>query len=685
MTRKTKSENFTALPSSKENLIKAFVDAFQEKNYGSFSALIKISFPPREALEGLNEHFKMTCSMFGISVEKEASFEQQFQELTKKIFENNTSLLQDGDRIVVEEFALENNPNNYWQPIEPFQPFRGTLLFKIISPDGREKKLGQINYNSEAGQYFLDMRYKTSPDTRFLAYDNHPIMNEWDGESMVIVFAQDETIVDVLLINEPRFKRVERIEFEYSDLNQPIYVAVYGRKVRSETKGYMVATGKGHTKVSISLSQQIIVGVAGNSIFPMAPREKRIVPKALLWLKEEASAVIKPKLIYADVFKTYLLPDGHGNLILDELCEEGEVVRTFFERLKANHEALLNEVFGADQISLRPFYINFFNGKNISHFEYSRIDWEKHTQQPAAFELEVNRCLVVTCYTHLGETDPWKNPPYNTTLWLKFAKGELKVSGFKVQNESQAQARKMALEVADGLLKLDHLEINVAYDLIPLVDKAQGGDLLEMMTLMRNSLAITKGLEIDPIRVRDNMNLSLGTTIILIDGLTVETLTLRPKEFLILETKGLAPLIAPDFIHPMFENKGKWMPADTVENFNGYQCLRPAEVIMTHLTWVLTHPKYLPLIFTVNAAMKLLKFCRKNNELLVDEVMDKYLNMTELYELLLEFLKAGLSIKPLSIILEMVLNTYGKAATKIVEKAKGDPRFQVGRLSYYKD
>ena len=53
----------------------------------------------------------------------------------------------------------------------------------------------------------------------------------------------------------------------------------------------------------------------------------------------------------------------------------------------------------------------------------------------------------------------------------------------KVKKPSIPEKKKEPENVIDSLLqRFDHLEVEIGYGLIPLVDEAQGGDLLERIT-----------------------------------------------------------------------------------------------------------------------------------------------------------------------------------------------------------
>lgn len=62
-------------------------------------------------------------------------------------------------------------------------------------------------------------------------------------------------------------------------------------------------------------------------------------------------------------------------------------------------------------------------------------------------------------------------------------------------------------EKIEACLAVDALELEVGYGLIRLVDKKQGGDLLDRVTNIRRQIATDMGLIVPPIRIRDNVQL----------------------------------------------------------------------------------------------------------------------------------------------------------------------------------
>ena len=69
-----------------------------------------------------------------------------------------------------------------------------------------------------------------------------------------------------------------------------------------------------------------------------------------------------------------------------------------------------------------------------------------------------------------------------------------------------------------GLLKVDDIELEFGYGLIPLADVNQGGDLLDRIVMIRRQIAMELGLIVPIVRLRDNIQLNPNEYIIKIKG-----------------------------------------------------------------------------------------------------------------------------------------------------------------------
>ncbi|MCK4798873.1 MAG: FHIPEP family type III secretion protein, partial [Spirochaetes bacterium] len=79
------------------------------------------------------------------------------------------------------------------------------------------------------------------------------------------------------------------------------------------------------------------------------------------------------------------------------------------------------------------------------------------------------------------------------------------VSEKKVTKEEKDEYKKP--ENVSPLLKVDPLSLYIGYELIPLVDKSKGAELLNSITSIRRGLALDMGIVVPPIRIQDNIRL----------------------------------------------------------------------------------------------------------------------------------------------------------------------------------
>ena len=85
----------------------------------------------------------------------------------------------------------------------------------------------------------------------------------------------------------------------------------------------------------------------------------------------------------------------------------------------------------------------------------------------------------------------------------------------------------------DELRPVDPLGLEVGYRLIPLVDKAQGGELMTRIKGVRRKLTQDLGFLIPPVHIRDNLELPATHYRLLIHGVPVSTADIHPDLSLI--------------------------------------------------------------------------------------------------------------------------------------------------------
>jgi flagellar biosynthesis protein FlhA len=120
-----------------------------------------------------------------------------------------------------------------------------------------------------------------------------------------------------------------------------------------------------------------------------------------------------------------------------------------------------------------------------------------------------------------------------------------------------------------------------------MVDANQGGELLERVTLMRRQTALTTGLVIPPIRIRDNMQLKPNEYILRIHGVEVGRGEAIADEFLAINpSPDATPLDGTRTKDPAFGFDAYWIPESQKPRAEalGYTCADATAVVATHLS-----------------------------------------------------------------------------------------------------
>ena len=69
-----------------------------------------------------------------------------------------------------------------------------------------------------------------------------------------------------------------------------------------------------------------------------------------------------------------------------------------------------------------------------------------------------------------------------------------------------------------SLLHVDPIEVEFGYNIIPLADTNQGGDLLDRVVMIRRQCALDLGMIIPMVRLRDNIQIKPNEYVIKIKG-----------------------------------------------------------------------------------------------------------------------------------------------------------------------
>lgn len=244
-------------------------------------------------------------------------------------------------------------------------------------------------------------------------------------------------------------------------------------------------------------------------------------------------------------------------------------------------------------------------------------------------------------------------------------KGRLASSGLASTQLPAAQAGMLASrkepEDMIKLLKIDPIELEIGYRLIPLVDSEQGGDLLERITKIRRQMALQLGLVLPPIRVRDNIQLKPRDYSIKLRGVEIAHGEIHVGHYLAMNP-GVASenLDGIQTVEPVFQLPAVWI----VENHKdraemlGYTVFDPSTVVATHLTEIVK--RHAAEILTRQDVQRLLDNVKEEAPAVVEELIPGLLSVGEVQGVLQNLLQERVSVRDMIPVLE-ALADHGRS------------------------
>ncbi|HCL55598.1 MAG TPA: flagellar biosynthesis protein FlhA [Spirochaetia bacterium] len=236
----------------------------------------------------------------------------------------------------------------------------------------------------------------------------------------------------------------------------------------------------------------------------------------------------------------------------------------------------------------------------------------------------------------------------------------------------------MASEDVYTMIKVDDMELEIGYNLVPLVDPSQGGDLVDRIKLTRKSMALDLGLIVPPIRIRDNMRLSPNEYAIKIKGIEVGRGSLKIDKYLAIPPgKEVEEISGEEGIDPVYKVKSKWITEETrasAEKF-GYSVVDCPTVVTTHLTEIIKNNGYE--LLGRQEVKKIIDSVRKDNNAVVEDAT-KNTTLGEIQKVLQNLLKEGVSIRNIVSILETIAD-YSASGIKNVDIITEKVRNRLGK------
>jgi flagellar biosynthesis protein FlhA len=225
-------------------------------------------------------------------------------------------------------------------------------------------------------------------------------------------------------------------------------------------------------------------------------------------------------------------------------------------------------------------------------------------------------------------------------------------------------------EEVKTLLGVNLLELEVGYELIPLIDISSGGELINRIRGLRRQFALDLGFIVPSINIKDNLRLEPTQYRFLLKGVPIAKANIMPNHYLAIdygnthtEINGIATK------EPAFGLDALWIPMTDKERAMraGYEIIDPTTVITTHLTEIIK--AHAGEILGRQETQILLDNLSKTYPKLVEEVIPAILPLGTVQQVLSGLLSEGVSIKDLRTIME-TLADYGltiKSSDHLIE------------------
>lgn len=211
----------------------------------------------------------------------------------------------------------------------------------------------------------------------------------------------------------------------------------------------------------------------------------------------------------------------------------------------------------------------------------------------------------------------------------------------------------------DDVQPVDIIGLEVGYRLIPLVDKSQGGQLMNRIKGVRKKLSQELGFLIQPVHIRDNLDLTPNAYRITLRGVPVGEAEVQPDQLMAINPGQVyGTLQGTRTQDPAFGLEALWInesQRDQAQSY-GYTVVDPGTVIATHLSEILQGHAYE--LLGHEEVQKLLDNLERVAPKLVEDLTPKTLSLGRILKILQNLLAENVAIRDIRTIAE-TLAEYG--------------------------
>lgn len=221
------------------------------------------------------------------------------------------------------------------------------------------------------------------------------------------------------------------------------------------------------------------------------------------------------------------------------------------------------------------------------------------------------------------------------------------------EEEEIIEAERKEPENVMNLINVEPMEVEIGYGLIPLADESTGGDLLQRIASVRRQCAIEMGIVVQPIRIRDNLQLKTNEYVIKIRGTVVVSSELMPSMLLCMDPTGdNSDIQGIKTIEPTFGLPAVWINKDQREEaeIKGLTVVDPTTVMVTHLTETIKTHSYE--LLGRQEVKLIIDNIKEKYSAVVEELIPDLMTIGEIQKILQNLLREKVPIKDIVTILE---------------------------------
>ncbi len=224
-----------------------------------------------------------------------------------------------------------------------------------------------------------------------------------------------------------------------------------------------------------------------------------------------------------------------------------------------------------------------------------------------------------------------------------------------------------------NLLRLEELTLEIGFQLIPLVDEKQGGQLLNRVRSLRRHLSAEMGFLIPPVHISDNLRLRPREYLFSLRGMEIGRWQTEGTLLLAVSSDpNRRPLAGKEAREPAFGVPAIWIDPSLEDQAiaAGYSVVDAVTVITTHLGELIRCHAWE--LLGRSETKRLMDALNESHPKLLEELVPKLLTLGEVGRVLEQLLRERVSIRDLGTILESMLETapVNKSTVALVEAAR---------------